>query len=59
VVETPGKPRCLILLEHKFDQKGHRTMKNIIVITGASSGFGALTARDIGEGKPDRLPKYA
>lgn len=33
-------------------------MKNIIVITGASSGFGALTAR-FGKGRSHRVREYA
>jgi NADP-dependent 3-hydroxy acid dehydrogenase YdfG len=33
----------------KFVRRGSRTMKNIIVITGPSSGFGALTARALAE----------
>jgi NAD(P)-dependent dehydrogenase (short-subunit alcohol dehydrogenase family) len=35
----------LLVLRCKLNRTGESTMKNIIVITGASSGFGALTAR--------------
>src|SRR6202048_1208784 len=37
----------LISLDHKFNRKGDGTMEHIIVITGASSGFGALAARSL------------
>ena len=37
--------RILILLQPKSKPEMNKHMKNIIVITGASSGFGALTAR--------------
>src|SRR5712691_1993945 len=37
----------LISLHHKFNRKGDGTMEHIIVITGASSGFGALAARSL------------
>ena len=37
--------RILILLHPKSKPEMNKHMKNIIVITGASSGFGALTAR--------------
>src|SRR3977135_2715857 len=37
--------RILILLRTNFRPEMNKHMKNIIVITGASSGFGALTAR--------------
>jgi NAD(P)-dependent dehydrogenase (short-subunit alcohol dehydrogenase family) len=37
--------QILILLHLKFQPEGKLNMKKIIIITGASSGFGALTAR--------------
>src|SRR5437764_8390730 len=37
--------RILILLQPKSKPEMNKHMKNIIVITGASSGFGALAAR--------------
>src|SRR5438046_5037086 len=37
--------RILILLQPKSKPEMNKHMKHIIVITGASSGFGALTAR--------------
>src|SRR5437763_508242 len=37
--------RILILLQPKSKPEMNKHMKNIIIITGASSGFGALTAR--------------
>jgi NAD(P)-dependent dehydrogenase (short-subunit alcohol dehydrogenase family) len=44
--ENP-QAESLISLHHKFNRKGDGTMEHIIVITGASSGFGALAARSL------------
>jgi len=44
--ENP-QTESLISLHHKFNRKGEGTMEYIIVITGASSGFGALAARSL------------
>jgi hypothetical protein len=55
---SPNPFQILILLHLKFEQKEKFNIKEIIVITGASSGFGALTAR-FGKGRLHCLRKHA
>src|SRR5580700_172697 len=41
---------CVLIATSLKRQKGEAAVKYVIVITGASSGFGALTARRLAEG---------
>ena len=47
--------RTFTSAQSKFIPQGEPIVKNIIVITGAASGFGALAARALGAGRPHRL----